>query len=76
MGEMVAPVLVLLFIALVVLLLMQRWFWVLALLFATVVSSFAMLASIVDFQILGALGFFFLTIMFWFIVQVIAIKTQ
>ena len=74
MGEMVAVGLVLLSIALVVLLLMQRWFWVLAFLFAALVSCFAMLASIVDFQILGALGFFFLMIVFWFIMQVIAIK--
>ena len=76
MGEMFAIGSVLLFVALVVLLLMQRWFWVLALLFATLVSCFAMLASIIHFQILGALVFFVLMIIFWFMMQVITVKAS
>ena len=76
MGEMIAIGSVLLSIALIVLLLMQRWFWVLAFLFAALLSCFAMLASIIHFQILGALGFFVLMIIFWFIMQVIAVKVS
>ena len=39
----------------------QRWFWCVALFFASMASLFAMIASIIHFQILGALGFFVLT---------------
>lgn len=38
----------------------QRWFWVLVFFFAGLASLFAMIASIIHFQILGALGFFVL----------------
>jgi len=35
----------------------RRWFWVLALFLGALAAFFATLASIVHFQILGALGF-------------------
>lgn len=38
----------------------QRWFWVLVFFFSALASFFAMLASIIRFEILGALGFFVL----------------
>jgi len=38
----------------------QRWFWVLVCFFAGLASLFAMIASIIHFQILGAIGFFVL----------------
>lgn len=44
-----------------VLLAFHRWFWTLAFGLGTIAALFAMLASIVHFQILGALGFFILT---------------
>jgi hypothetical protein len=48
-----------------VLLITQRWFWVLGFFTAALASGFAMLASIVHFQILWAVGFFFLMIICW-----------
>lgn len=41
-------------------LLFQRWFWTLVFGIGTLASAFSCLASIFHFQILGALGFFFL----------------
>ena len=41
-------------------LLFQRWFWVAAFGLAALASGFTMLASIIHFQILGAVGFFIL----------------
>lgn len=38
----------------------QRWFWILVFFFAGLASLFAMIASIIHFQILAALGFFVL----------------
>ncbi len=43
----------------------QRWFWLLVFGFAGLASLFAMLASIIHFQILGALGFFVLMFICW-----------
>jgi hypothetical protein len=43
----------------------QRWFWVLVFFTAGLVSCFAMMASIIHFQILGALGSFFLMAVCW-----------
>jgi hypothetical protein len=43
----------------------QRWFWMLAFFTGGLASCFAMLASIIYFQILGALGFFFLMAICW-----------
>lgn len=39
---------------------LQRWFWVLLAWFSSIASLFAMVASIVSFQILWAMGFFVL----------------
>lgn len=38
-------------------LIMQKWFWIIALFIATIASIFSIIASIIHFQILGALGF-------------------
>ncbi len=54
------------------LLLTQRWFWLLVFFTAGLASCFAMLASIIHFQILGAVGFFFLMAICWGILGAIA----
>ena len=38
----------------------RRWFWLVVFFFGGLAAAFAMLASIIHFQILGALGFFVL----------------
>jgi hypothetical protein len=43
----------------------QRWFWVLVFFVAGLASCFAMLASIIHFQILGAASFFVLMAVCW-----------
>jgi hypothetical protein len=43
----------------------QRRFWVLVFFTAGLASCFAMMASIIHFQILGALGSFFLMAVCW-----------
>jgi hypothetical protein len=43
----------------------QRWLWVLVFFVAGLASCFAMLASIIHFQILGAVSFFFLMAVCW-----------
>ena len=50
----------------------QRWFWLLVFGIGSLASCFALLASIIHFQILGALGFFFLMLISWGIASVIA----
>jgi hypothetical protein len=50
----------------------QRWFWVLLFGISGLAACFALLASIIHFQILGALGFFFLMLICWVITGVIA----
>lgn len=45
----------------VLVLITQRWFWLLVFFFAGLAALFSMIASIFHFQILGALGFFVLT---------------
>jgi hypothetical protein len=45
-----------------VLLVLQRWFWVLAFGIGALASAFALLASIIHFEILGALGFYCLMV--------------
>ena len=46
--------------ALAIIFVNRRWFWVIALGLGSLVSFFAMIASVVHFQILGAVGFFIL----------------
>jgi hypothetical protein len=55
-----------------IVLMLQRWFWLLVFGISALASCFAMLASIVHFQILGALFFFFLTWACWAITGAIA----
>jgi hypothetical protein len=43
----------------------HRWFWVLVFFSDGLASCFAMLASTIHFQILGAVGFFFLMAVCW-----------
>jgi hypothetical protein len=56
---------------LVVVLVTQRWFWLIAFGVGGLAAAFSTLASIFHFQILGALGFFFLTIICWMITAAI-----
>jgi hypothetical protein len=53
-------------------LMVQRWFWILAFFIGGLASAFATLASIIHFQILGALLFFFLMFICWGIMGFIA----
>lgn len=55
----------------VVILLRQRWLWVLVFGIGALASAFACMASIFRFQILGALGFFFLVWIMGFIAAAI-----
>lgn len=48
-------------LGLVVWLMTKRWAWIIALSIGSLASGFSCLASIFHFQILGAIGFFFLT---------------
>lgn len=50
----------------------QRWIWVLGFGIGGLAAAFSTLASIFHFQILGALGFFLLTIICWFSAVAIA----
>jgi hypothetical protein len=50
----------------------QRWFWLLAFGIGGLAAAFSTLASIFHFQILGALGYFLLTLICWGITAVIA----
>ncbi len=54
-------------------LLMQRWFWILVFGISGLASAFATLASIFHFEILGAIGYFFLMAILWILTAVIAI---
>jgi len=56
---------------LVVVLVTQRWFWLLAFGVGGLAAAFSTLAGIFHFQILGALGFFLLTIICWLITAAI-----
>ena len=53
-------------------LLCQRWAWVLLLFVSAIAAAFACIASIVHFQILGALGFAALAWVLWFGCSMIA----
>lgn len=59
---------------LILLLMLQRWFWVLVFGLGGLASCFSMLASIIHFQILGAIGFFVLMMILWGIASAIADK--
>jgi len=52
--------------------LFQRWFWVLALGLASITALFTMLACIIHFQILGAVGMFFVTSVTWALCKSVA----
>lgn len=56
---------------LVIYLVTRRWFWLAAFAVGALASAFATLGSIVHFQILGALGFFFLAAICAFIASLI-----
>jgi len=49
----------------------KRWFWLLAFGVGGLAAAFTTLACIIHFQILGALGAFFLTGVCWFIASII-----
>lgn len=55
-----------------VLLVTQRWFWLLVFGLGTLASLFTVIASVVHFQILGAVGFFILTAILAVITSAIA----
>ncbi len=50
----------------------QRWFWLLLFGISGLAACFALLASIIHFQILGAIGFFFLMLVCWGVTGAIA----
>ena len=50
----------------------QRWFWALLFFVGALASFFAMAASVIHFQILGAVGFFFLMCICWAICASVA----
>lgn len=60
------------FVVLTIVLVTQRWFWLLAFGISGLAAAFSTLASIFHFQIFGALGFFFLVIICWGITASIA----
>lgn len=49
----------------VIWLMTQRWFWVLVFFVGALAAGFAMLASIIHFQILAAVGLFFVMMICW-----------
>lgn len=55
-----------------IILIFQRWFWLLAFGLGGLASLFTMLASIFHFQILAAIGLFFLMLILWGITAKIA----
>jgi hypothetical protein len=50
----------------------QRWFWLLVFGLGGLAACFAMIASVIHFQILGAIGFFILMMILWSIADAIA----
>ena len=50
----------------------KRWFWVLSFALATLASAFTVIASVIHFQILGAVGFTILTVVLGLITAAIA----
>ena len=66
--EIILGIIAIIFIALAT----QRWFWILVFSLGTIASGFTVLASIIHFQILGAVGFLVLTVILSGITSVIA----
>ncbi len=50
----------------------QRWFWLWGFGLGGLASCFAMIASVIHFQILGAIGYFVLMIICWGVAGAIA----
>ena len=50
----------------------QRWFWIFVIGLSAIACVFSMIASIIHFQILGAVGFFVLTVILASITSFIA----
>lgn len=65
-------ILIFVFGFLALLLITQRWFWSLAFGISGLAAAFSTSASIFHFQIFGALGYFFLTMICWGITAMIA----
>ena len=57
---------------LALLLMMQRWFWLIAFGLGTLASGFTVIASVIHFQILAAVGFTVLTFILLAITATIA----
>jgi len=57
--------------ALAIWLMTKRWFWLVAFGVGGLAAAFTTLACIIHFQILGALGAFFLTGVCWFVANII-----
>ena len=56
---------------LLIFLAMQRWFWVILFGLGTIASLFSMIASIIHFQILGAIGFLILALILYTVLMAI-----
>ncbi len=65
MGELITLVLGLAGLALLFWLFSQRWVWMVVIAIAGLACAFTTLASIIHFQIFGALVFAFLTVLCW-----------
>ena len=50
----------------------RRWFWILVFGLATLASGFTVVASVIHFQILAAVGFTVLTALLWTITSALA----
>jgi hypothetical protein len=59
---------------LAIFLITRAWFWCFSFFLIALASFFLMLASIIHFQILGAMGFFFAAVISWGIMLRIAEK--
>ncbi|MCK5040834.1 MAG: hypothetical protein KAR62_01005 [Sphingomonadales bacterium] len=70
---MVEVILVLIAIIFIILI-FQRWFWVLGFGLGTIASFFALIASIIHFQILGAIGFLILTFILYAFTVIVSAK--
>lgn len=53
------------FVAIALYLLTQRWFWVVAFGLGSLACAFSTVASVINFQILLAIVFLFLTLLLW-----------